>query len=113
MSSKTDSDRVLHGKYFYDSDPWKAFVNGNDSFLWKSLVEGRKVVVAGNIWRVGDEMHIDAWNYIWIPELNGKTIGEVLEINHVPNLMVISLTVFLGAGKSMKFMVFLGTSLAK
>lgn len=78
------SFQVFQGKYLNGKDHWKVTVNCNASFLWKSLHEGRKVASTGGIWRVGDGSIIDAWNDIWIPELQGKTATDVLNVNHEP-----------------------------
>lgn len=61
------SYQVMKGKYFHELDPWKIEAHENISFLWRSLLEGRKIALAGGIWRVGNGKNIDAWNDNWVP----------------------------------------------
>ena len=44
--------RVLKAFYFPHHSPTKAEKGGNASYLWSSLIEGRKVIEQGAIWRV-------------------------------------------------------------
>ncbi|GAA0164992.1 hypothetical protein LIER_20503 [Lithospermum erythrorhizon] len=37
----------------------------NPSFGWRSLLEGRKVLLKGSQWRVGDGRSIDVWKDPW------------------------------------------------
>ena len=41
------------------------------SYLWHSLLEGRKVVEKGAFWRVGDGYRIDAWRDAWLNKSPG------------------------------------------
>lgn len=78
------SFQVLRAKYFICANPWSVSCVPNSSFLWKSLLEGLKVVLASGFWQVGTVLEIDGWNNVWIPYLNGKTTEDVLQLNHIP-----------------------------
>ena len=58
--------RVLKARYFHDVQPMRAKVGSNLSFLWKSLLEGRKVIERRMIWIVGDGNSIDVWQDPWL-----------------------------------------------
>ncbi|XVE74298.1 hypothetical protein DITRI_Ditri12bG0005600 [Diplodiscus trichospermus] len=40
----------------------------NSSYLWLNLLEGKQLVEAGSLWKVGDGLLIDAWNDKWLPK---------------------------------------------
>lgn len=42
-------EKVPKGKYFSSSNPWKVNATPYFSFLWKSLLEGRKIALNGGI----------------------------------------------------------------
>ena len=60
------SFRVLKGKYFPNSDPMGCLKGTNNSNLWNSLWEGRKVIEQGALWRVGDGRRIEVWADPWL-----------------------------------------------
>ena len=49
----------LKSRYFPNKDPMQAVKGLNGSYLWHSLLEGRKVVENGAFWKVGDGNGID------------------------------------------------------
>ncbi|XWS48120.1 hypothetical protein CRYUN_Cryun13aG0045800 [Craigia yunnanensis] len=46
--------KVFNAKYFPNGSFMDAEVKYNASFVWKSLIEGRKVLELGLKWRIGD-----------------------------------------------------------
>ena len=68
-SPQSLSFKVLRGRYFYYDDPMKIPQSLKGSYLWTSLMEGRKVIEEGAYWRVGDGQRIDVWKDAWIKQL--------------------------------------------
>ena len=58
--------KVLKVRYFSRLNPKKVSKGPNASYLWRSLLEGRKVIEEGSIWRVGDGKQIDVWKDKWL-----------------------------------------------
>ena len=65
------SFKVLKGKYFPNSSPRKVLKRPSSSYLWSSLLEGRKVVEEGSCWRVGDGKQIEVWEDAWLNKAPG------------------------------------------
>ncbi|GAA0172759.1 hypothetical protein LIER_26518 [Lithospermum erythrorhizon] len=55
--------KILNGHYF----KIRAKLESNPSFGWRSILEGRKVLMEGVRWRVGDGKRIDVWKDPWVP----------------------------------------------
>ena len=60
------SFKVLKGKYFHGSLPMRVQKRTNGSYLFNSLLDGKRVVENGAFWIVGDGNSIDAWNDPWL-----------------------------------------------
>ena len=60
------SYKVSKARYFPRLNPNKASKCPNASYLWKSLLEGRKMIKESSIWRVGDGKQIDVWKNKWL-----------------------------------------------
>ena len=58
--------RVLKAKYFPKVDAKLAEKGHKASFLWNSLLQGKKVVDQGTFWRVGNGQRIDVWQDKWV-----------------------------------------------
>ncbi|GAA0174291.1 hypothetical protein LIER_27713 [Lithospermum erythrorhizon] len=56
--------------YFWHSSFLNAKVGSRPSFGWRSLLEGRKVLLKGTRWRVGDGRSIDMWKEQWLPRVS-------------------------------------------
>ena len=54
--------RVLKGRYFQYTDPMRIPQCTKGSYLWNNLMEGKRIVEEGVVWRVGDGKSIDVWN---------------------------------------------------
>ena len=59
--------RVLKGCYFSDTSFLDAKSNMVGSFLWKSLVWGRELIVRGSRWRIGNGRSVQVYKDRWIP----------------------------------------------
>ncbi|OMO52016.1 reverse transcriptase [Corchorus capsularis] len=57
--------RVLRAKYYPRGDFLHATLESSPSFLWRSLMAGRRVIIAGSRFRVG-EGNLDIWKDRWI-----------------------------------------------
>ncbi|OMO64624.1 reverse transcriptase [Corchorus capsularis] len=58
--------RIMKAKYFWGSDFMRAKLGTNPSFIWRSLLAGRRVLEEGSRWRVGDGASILALKEKWI-----------------------------------------------
>ena len=66
--------RILRARYFPSENFLHAQHGANPSFTWKSLLEGRKVLDLGILWRIGNGFSIIIWSDPWIPSLEGFKI---------------------------------------
>ncbi|OMO97058.1 reverse transcriptase [Corchorus capsularis] len=58
--------RILKAKYFTNNSLIDANLGRNPSFLWRSLLAGRKVIIEGSRWRIGNGMTVKVWEDKWI-----------------------------------------------
>ena len=58
--------RVLKAKYFSRVDVKLAEKSQKAFFLWNSLLQGKKVVDQGAIWRVRNGQRIYVWHDKWV-----------------------------------------------
>ncbi|KAF7842224.1 reverse transcriptase [Senna tora] len=47
------------------------------SWVWSSLLEGRKFLEQGCCWRIGDGSRVGFWKDRWIPTLSGNKLNDV------------------------------------
>lgn len=50
--------QLYRAKYFANSDVFHATLGHNPSFIWRSLLEAKQVIIDGTRWRVGNGNHI-------------------------------------------------------
>uniref|UniRef100_A0A2N9IN55 Reverse transcriptase domain-containing protein n=1 Tax=Fagus sylvatica TaxID=28930 RepID=A0A2N9IN55_FAGSY len=67
--------RVLKAKYYPGISFLEATVKSNASFIWRSICEAKKVLLAGMRWRVGTGSSIKIWSDPW---LQGSSCAKVL-----------------------------------
>ncbi|XP_030930608.1 uncharacterized protein LOC115956336 [Quercus lobata] len=60
--------KVLSAKYFLEGSILEAPISSNGSYVWKSILQSREVILKGAIWRVGDGHSISIWEHKWHPE---------------------------------------------
>ena len=57
--------KVLQARYFQNKDFMKAKLGSTPSFVWRSILWGRKILGSGARWRIGDgqkiQIHKDNW----------------------------------------------------
>jgi hypothetical protein len=59
--------RVLKGRYYPDSDFWSATKPRSASYTWRSILHGRKLLVEGVRWGIGDGRSVRILHDHWIP----------------------------------------------
>ena len=60
------SSQILKGKYFLASSFLRAKNKEGSSYLWKSYLRGRELVVKGLRWRVGNGVRINGFEDPWL-----------------------------------------------
>lgn len=58
--------RVLHAKYYPDSDILSAAATTGISYVWRSILQGVEVIKEGMVWRVGSGENIRIWQDPWL-----------------------------------------------
>ncbi|XP_055961043.1 uncharacterized protein LOC130015280 [Mercurialis annua] len=67
---------VLRAKYFSNTDFMQARLRPGSSFVWRSIIKGRRILDCGLAWRVGNGRSIDVKGDKWITSSNYmKPIG--------------------------------------
>ena len=59
--------RVYKARYFPRSSFLKAELGPNPSFVWRSLLEARDIIMEGSRWQVGDGRTIEVATHVWLP----------------------------------------------
>ncbi|XP_024033484.1 uncharacterized protein LOC112095607 [Citrus clementina] len=59
--------RVLEAKYFKKADFLNAKLGSNPRFIWRSIIWGRQVILAGSRWRIGKGDKVQIYKASWIP----------------------------------------------
>ena len=72
--------RVLKAKYYPNQSFLEASVQGNPSFVWRSICDSKQVLIDGLIWRVGNGENIKIWADPW---LMGSPCAKVLSTPRV------------------------------
>ncbi|KAK6115303.1 hypothetical protein DH2020_007572 [Rehmannia glutinosa] len=84
--------KVLQAKYFPHNTFLESIISHNPSYIWRSVVESKKVLGSGLVWNIGDGSKVNAWFDPWIPEnpsFKPKTQMQVAFSNlHVNNLIM-------------------------
>ncbi|KAK9921713.1 hypothetical protein M0R45_030213 [Rubus argutus] len=63
--------RMLMAKYYPNGDFLGAVGNLNDSFVWKSFLWGRELLLKGVRWRVSNGENIKVFKDPWVPGIDG------------------------------------------
>lgn len=58
--------RVLKARYFQKADFLSASVGSNPSYIWRSMLWGRPVILNGYRWRIGNRENISVYRGNWI-----------------------------------------------
>lgn len=59
--------KVLKARYFPNSGFLESKLKNKSSYIWRSLLWGRKIIENGSRWRVGDGKDILVYQHNWIP----------------------------------------------
>ncbi|XP_016168299.1 uncharacterized protein LOC107610812 [Arachis ipaensis] len=76
--------RVYRSKYFKDSNFLRVEVGINPSWGWRSIVEGRKVLEKGILWRVGTGSDIRIREDSWVRDYLAITLNTETNSEHNP-----------------------------
>ncbi|KAJ1387738.1 Ribonuclease H-like superfamily [Sesbania bispinosa] len=75
--------RVLKNLYFPNNDFLHASPKRNSSWSWASILQGRKVLIKGGIWRVGDGQQINIFKNRWLPQGKPKLIPFLEDYSNI------------------------------
>ena len=59
--------RILKARYSPTTNILNAHRGPNPSYTWRSLMEGRKALEKGALWRVGTSFDFNIWSDPWLP----------------------------------------------
>ncbi|KAH9681143.1 putative reverse transcriptase/RNA-dependent DNA polymerase [Citrus sinensis] len=59
--------RVLKARYFKHEGFLNAKIGTNPSFIWRSILWGRKIILKGTRWRIGSGEDVQVYNSNWLP----------------------------------------------
>ncbi|KAH9672717.1 putative reverse transcriptase/RNA-dependent DNA polymerase [Citrus sinensis] len=59
--------RVLKARYFKHEGFLNAKIGTNPSFIWRSILWGRKIILKGTRWRIGSGEEVQVYNSNWLP----------------------------------------------
>ena len=62
--------RVLKAKYFSESNFMEVQIGKKPSYIWRSLMEGRKVLDKGLRWSIENGQSVRIWGDRWLPTQN-------------------------------------------
>ena len=82
--------RVYMVRYFEGTDFLYAKLGNNPSYIWRSILKARNVIIAGTRWRLGSRERIPNMGQPWLLQEDNPYItssGMVLENNTVASLM--------------------------
>ncbi|KAM0975840.1 hypothetical protein EV1_018573 [Malus domestica] len=60
---------ILKARYFPNCDFLQATRGSHLSWVWVSLLEGRKMMENGALWQIGNGETVKAWNDNWLPDM--------------------------------------------
>uniref|UniRef100_A0A803P4J3 CCHC-type domain-containing protein n=1 Tax=Cannabis sativa TaxID=3483 RepID=A0A803P4J3_CANSA len=71
---------------------WMVKAKGNDSFMWKSILETREIIKKGSMTLAASGISIDFWHQQWIPWLEVREFNDLMENIRPRRLLVWTLT---------------------
>jgi len=60
--------RVYKARYFPNVSFLKAELGSNSSYVWRSLLKAREIILAGAKWKVGSGTLINIMGHQWLPK---------------------------------------------
>ena len=70
--------RIYKARYFPTTTFLDAEMGHNPSYVWRSLLSAREVILAGSKWQVGNDETIKILSHEWLPQ-PPELIGDILE----------------------------------
>ena len=88
LVQKTDSlfYRIYKARYFPNSTFLDAEMDHNPSYVWRSLLSAREVLLAGSKWQVGNGDTIKILSHDWLPH-PPRLLGDIPEDMRVQELI--------------------------
>lgn len=86
------TSRIFKAKYFPDSDFLSADLGHHPSFIWRSIIEAKKLLMDGIRWRIGDGESISIMNQSWLLDESNPyvtTMSPAIENKSVSSLFYI------------------------
>ena len=72
--------KVFKAKFFPNHSLLEAKESNSRSYAWKSILQGRDVILDGACWRVGDGKSIKIWQHHWLPRKHPtKVLSPMVE----------------------------------
>ena len=72
--------KVFKDKFFPNCSLLKAKESSSGSYTWKSILQGRDVILDGACWRVGNGKSIKIWQHYWLPQKHPtKVLSPMVE----------------------------------
>ncbi|XP_040999620.1 uncharacterized mitochondrial protein AtMg00310-like [Juglans microcarpa x Juglans regia] len=86
------ASQVLKTKYFSSFNFCQAKMGARPSFIWRSLLAAKNLIIKGSIWRIGDGKETKIWKDRWLPKRSsfmihcqGQTIDEEAKVADLIN----------------------------
>jgi hypothetical protein len=67
LQQPNSSARILKAVYFRNTSILEAKLRSHPSQIWRSIIDGREVLVQGPIHRIGDGKTTNIWSDNWLP----------------------------------------------
>lgn len=67
--------RLLKARYFPQSSILNAGVGNNPTYVWRSILAAKNLIVTGSILKVGSGRSINIWGDPWIPEFGSTKVS--------------------------------------
>jgi hypothetical protein len=72
--------KIFKAKYFPNASILEATVGKRPSFVWRSIISAKPVLIHGLMWRIGDGNEVRIWGDRWIPRPCNFAIQSLVRI---------------------------------
>lgn len=59
--------KVLQARYFKNSNFLRVRMGSQPSYIWRSILWGKQVILKGLRWRIGDGRRVQIYHHCWLP----------------------------------------------